>query len=234
MEIETHQEGPSILLADIQPIFRAGIVAILRKSHPKANFGHVSSFAEAHEKMHSQAWHLLICDIHLADRSGFELIHEARCLSVPIPSLVLSASPIQPFGRSAVKCGAAAYLPKDTSSEELLMAIGCLLAGQRYINGRLALALADATDENSEKPLHETLSRREMQVLVMLSEGKSLKKIASRLALSPKTVSTYRGRVIDKLKINSDADLVKYCLNYHLVPPFAESTPRLNEPAFGA
>ena len=234
MEIKTHQASPSILLADINPIFRAGVVAILRQSYSGANFGHVSSFAEAHEKMHSQTWHLLICDIHLADRSGFELIQEARSLSVPVPSLVLSASPIQSFGRSAVKCGAASYLPKDTSSEELLTAIGCLLAGQRYINSCLALALADAADENSEKPLHDTLSRREMQVLVMLSEGKSLKKIASRLALSPKTVSTYRGRIIDKLKINSDADLVKYCLKYDLVPPLADFRPRLNQPAFGA
>lgn len=223
METKQHPQEPHILLADMQPIFREGIAAIILRWHSQATFGHASGFAQAHEMLLAQPWHLMICDINLSDRSGFELIQEARRLSVPIPTLVLSANPIHIYGRGAVKCGAAAYLSRDTPAEELLTAIGLLLAGQRYINRRLALALADATDESSEKPLHDTLSQREMQVLIMLAEGRSLKKIAARLTLSPKTISTYRARVTEKLRLNSDAALVKYCLKHDLIPPLGDT-----------
>jgi two-component system, NarL family, invasion response regulator UvrY len=225
--------APQILLADTQPIFRQGIMAILQQSHPEAVFGHASSFQEANAKIRCQPWHLIICDMHLSDRNGFELIQEARRLPVPIPILVLTANPIHIYGRGAVKSGAAAYLPKDTPSEELLAATDLLLVGQRYINRHLALALADATDENSEKPLHETLSHREMQVLVLLAEGKSLKRIAAQLSLSPKTVSTYRSRVTDKLKVRSDAELVKYCLKHHLIPPLTDPMPHGSDAPHG-
>lgn len=206
-----------ILLADAQPVFRAGIAAILLRRHPNARFGEAASYLEAHEKLESQSWDILICDINLADRSGFELIQEARRLNLPIPTLVLSGNPVHSHGRRAVKSGAAAYLQKDTPAEELLTAIDHLLDGDRYITRRLAIVLADAADENNEKALHETLSEREMQVLLMLAEGKCIKKIATDLALSPKTISTYRGRVTDKLRLNSDAALVKYCMHQNLI-----------------
>jgi len=228
--MEPNPQEPRILLADIQPIFREGIAAIILQRHPRATFGHADSFREAHEKMLAQKWHLIVCDINLSDRNGFELIQAARHLAVPIPTLVLSANPVQIYGRGAVKCGAASYLPKETPAQELLSAINLLLQGQRYINRRLALVLADATDENSEKFLHDTLSQREMQVLLMLADGKSLKKIAARLSLNPKTVSTYRARLTEKLKLNSDAALVKYCLKHNLISSLNDPMPGPGEP----
>lgn len=212
-----------ILLADAQAVFRTGMISILQRHYPRAAFDEATTFRGAREKLLLRSWHLLVCDIKFADGSGFELIKEARRLARPVPSLAISAFPVQPYGCRAIACGAGAYLQREASAEELGAAARQLLAGHRFITGPVALALADAADNSTERPPHEILSEREMQVLVMLADGKGIKNIAADLSLSPKTVSTYRSRITEKLRLKSDAALVKYCLKQNLTVPFSDA-----------
>ena len=216
------EKSHKILLVDQYPIFRAGLESVLLRNFPQMEVRHASAHREAISMLAAERWSLVIADLHLEGRNGLEILEESRRLSPPVPVLVISSYPVQPFGCRAIRQGAAGYLGKHLKETELLEAVKQLLEGRRYINGELALALADAINVHVDHPLHEKLSNREMHVLIELVGGKCIKEIASALALSPKTVSTYRSRVVEKLGIHSDTELVKYCIKHNLIPPVSQ------------
>ena len=208
-----------VLLVDPHAIYRAGLEAVLLRHFPNMEVKHAATPREALDFLGRERWNLIVADIKMEGRNGLGILEEARRLDPPVPLLVISSYPVQPFGCRAIQQGAAGYMGKELKEAELLGAVGKILEGGRYISGELALALADAINRHAEHPRHETLSNRELHVLIELVNGKCVKEIASALSLSPKTVSTYRSRVAEKLGIHSDTELVKYCIKHNLISP---------------
>jgi len=216
------QKSHKILLVDPHAIFRAGIEAILLRHFQQLDIRHCPTSGEAIRLIGAERWSLVIADIKVEGRSGLEILEEARRMHPPVPILVISSYPVQPFGCRAIRQGAAGYLGKEVRENELVDAVKKILAEGRYISGELGLALADAINSHSDHPLHEKLSNRELHVLIELANGKYIKEIASALSLSPKTVSTYRSRVVEKLHVHGDTELVKYCIKHHLISSISE------------
>jgi DNA-binding NarL/FixJ family response regulator len=206
-----------VLLVDQHPIYRAGLSAVLRLRFPKIVLGHAANYRQAIEQLFSGKWNLVVSDLKLPDRSGLELVQAVRRLEPPVPVLVVSEKPVRPYGCRAVKYGAAGYLKKGASEEDFLRMAEQALNGKRSISAELALALADTIDIHEECPPHESLSDRELHVLLSLAQGQCVKEIASALALSPKTITTYRARLNEKLRTRTEIDLVRYCIEHRLI-----------------
>jgi two-component system, NarL family, invasion response regulator UvrY len=134
-----------------------------------------------------------------------------------LPVLILSMHPERQYGRRVLKAGASGYLNKDSAPEELIKAIRKLLAGGRYVSPALAERLAWELADDRVRPLHETLSDREFEVLRMLALGKSVTQIAEELHLGGTTISTYRARILEKMKMTTTSELMRYALRNHLV-----------------
>ena len=134
-----------------------------------------------------------------------------------LPQMVLSLHPEEQYAVRAFRAGAMAYLTKQTAPEELARAVKQVLTGRMYVTASLGERMAGSLSKNSTSPVHHTLSEREFEVLVLLAQGQSVKHIAQSLALSIKTVSTYRARLLDKLQLSTTAELIRYALDHHLV-----------------
>jgi DNA-binding NarL/FixJ family response regulator len=205
-----------ILIADDHAVVRRGLIQILLESFPEAIFGEASNAQEILQKIQEQKWSLLTLDIGMPGRSGVDLLRDLRAHNPQLPVLVLSVHPEDQFARRVLKAGAAGYLSKDTAPFELTNAVRRILRGGRYISTLLAEKLA--TDLAHEpRHHHEALSDRELEVLRMMASGKTITQIADALALSPKTISTYRARVLEKLDMITTADLIRYAVENGLV-----------------
>ena len=167
--------------------------------------------------MHKKKWDVLVLDINLPGRSGLEVLREARQHLPNLPVLVLSSTPEDQLGLRVLKAGAAGYLNKQTALEELVQAVRKVLAGGKYVSTKLADKLV-AEVGRSEKAPHEQLSDREFQVMQMIAAGQSIKEIAAELSLSAKTISTFRGRVIEKLNVQNNVELAHYARTHGLIP----------------
>jgi DNA-binding NarL/FixJ family response regulator len=157
-------------------------------------------------------WDVILIEIDLADQCGLDFLIYARRLSPGVRMLAMSSGDEAVEGPQAVRAGSAGYFHRSGSAEDLLKAIAKILEGRHYISRRLADALArnvDAPHPGSEG-LDHTLSPREAQILGALANGESIKKIGGTLGISPKTVSTYRRRILEKMRFRNDADIVKY------------------------
>jgi DNA-binding NarL/FixJ family response regulator len=156
--------------------------------------------------------------------NGLSVLQDARRSNPRIPVLVLSSAPEEQLGLSVLRAGASGYLAKQTATKHLVAAVLKVLQGGKYISATLAEQLADEAEKGGQ-PLHEKLSRRELQVLHLLVSGRSLKEIAWDLSLDVNTVRTFRVRLLEKLRLKCDVDLVHYALEHglvekHLVPRF--------------
>ena len=159
----------------------------------------------------------MLLDINLPGRSGLDVLEELRRLFPRLPVVVLSAFPEADYALRAFKLGAAAYLTKQSASDELLVALRKALAGGKYVTTSLAEKLAaNLAGEVTSEP-HESLSNRELQVLRMIAGGKTIKEIAAELFLSEKTVGTYRTRLSDKMGLGTNVELTRYALQHRLV-----------------
>jgi DNA-binding NarL/FixJ family response regulator len=159
---------------------------------------------------------LILLDITLPDRNGFDVMKQLKVEHPNIPILILSVHSEDQYGLRFIKAGAAGYLMKEGAPEELVKAIRKVNAGDKYISASLAEILVSQMG-TFDKPLHEYLSNREFQILCMIAKGESLKHIAGELGVSEKTVSTYRSRILEKMKMNTNFDLIHYALENHLV-----------------
>lgn len=204
------------LVVDDHPLMRQGVRDLLLGKGICHAVVEAGSAEEALTAVRRESWDLLILDVALPDKHGLEVLKEVKLLRPSLRVIMLSLYPEREFALRAIKAGASGYLTKDRSPAELVKAVEEVAAGRRYITPSLANQMADLLDRGQPETLHARLSDREMQVLRLLGQGKAVSMIADELALSVKTVSTYRGRLLDKLKLTTTADLIKYAIEQHL------------------
>lgn len=206
-----------ILIADDHPVVRTGLVELITGSFDNVAFTEASSAQQALEQVWKQDWEAVILDISMPGRNGIEILKELKKARPRIPVLILSMHPEEQFARRALKAGASAYLTKESAPEEVVKALRRVLGGGRYVSAALAEKLASDLGQETERPVHEVLSDREFQVLRMMALGKTVTDIAEELALSVKTVSTYRTRMLEKTGMKNNAELIRYAIQNHLV-----------------
>lgn len=204
------------LIVDDHPIVRKGIRDLLLGEGACSTIAEAGNAAEALSAVNRTPWDLLILDIALPDKHGLEVLKEVKLLQPKLPVLMLSLYPEHDFALRALKAGASGYLTKDQAPSELLAAVKEVMAGRRYITGSLANQMASYLDDGQPATSHDLLSDREMEVLRLLGQGKTVSGIANEIALSVKTVSTYRTRLLTKLDLRTTAALVQYAIEHHL------------------
>ena len=206
-----------ILIADDHPVVRAGLKELLSGAFGKLTFSEAKTAQETIEMASKEEWSLVILDVSMPGRSGIDILSDLKRAQPKLPVLVLSMHPEEQFARRALKAGASAYMTKETVPEELVKAVRKVLAGGRYVSAALAEKLASDLREGTNLTPHEILSDREFQILQMIASGKTVTNIAEELALSVKTVSTYRARVLEKTGMRNNAELIRYAIENHLV-----------------
>jgi two-component system invasion response regulator UvrY len=206
-----------VLIADDHAVFRRGLRETIGEAFPKVTFGEAKTAQETVECVRRQDWEIVILDISMPGKSGLDILEDLRRLRPKLPVLFLSMHPEEQYARRALKSGAVGYLTKDSIPEELKEAVRRILTGGRYVSATLAERLAFDLRKGADTPLHELLSAREFQVLRMIASGKTVKEIANDIALSVKTVSTYRARILQKTGMKTTAELIRYALQTQLV-----------------
>ena len=206
-----------VLMADDHAIVRRGLRQILNEGSAPCQIDEASSGQEVLKKVYDGAFDILVLDISLPDRNGLELVREIKSVRPKLPILMLSIHPEDQYAIRALKAGVSGYLNKESAPEQLVQAIERIVAGGRYISPTLAETLAATIGGEGDGAPHETLSDREFTVLLRIGAGKSVSEIADELGLSVKTVSTYRARILDKMNMNSNADLIRYVIDQKLV-----------------
>lgn len=205
------------LIVDDHKIVRNGLRQVIAEQYPGATFGEAGSSREALEQLHTARWDLVLLDVDLPGRNGFEVLEELKRISPRTPVLIVSAYPEEEFAMRAFKLQANGYLTKAHVADELGTAMKKALAGGRYVTTSLAERMAAALGSDLQGPAHESLSNRELQVLRRVALGRTLKEIAAELTLSEKTIGTYRARISEKLRLSTNVDLARYALQHKLV-----------------
>jgi DNA-binding NarL/FixJ family response regulator len=212
----------NILLLEDHPIFRLGVRQLVARRWPEASIAEAGTLAEAVTAVRRQPVDLAVVDLNLPDATGHEPIAQLLRAAPGLRLLVVSLNSEADYARRALQMGAAGYLAKDRAPEELLAALERIAAGGRYITASLAEQLADVVTGRRGGGAHEELSVQEYRVMIRLAEGERLTEVAERMHLSPKTVSTYRSRILEKLGLSSNVELTRYCIAHKLirdVPP---------------
>ena len=196
---------------------RQGLKLILADHFRRAVFGEARNAQEALTLMEREKWDVGVLDVTLPGRSGLEVLKEMKRLRPQMPVLILSMHPEDQFAVRMLKAGAAGYLTKESAGEELVGAIEKVVGGGRYISASLAERMASYLDTDVQKAPHEQLSDREFLVLRMIASGKTVSQIGLELNLSVKTISTYRSRILEKMHLKNNAQLVHYAVSRKLV-----------------
>lgn len=205
-----------ILLVDDHPVARHGIKSLLVERMKDAVIGEAPDGMTALRAIEDDTWDLVIADLSMPGMSGLELIKEIRNVKPALPTLVLSMHPPSQFARRALSAGAMGYVTKDSDLDEFITAIEHATRGRRYITSDTADLLLRQSEKWEALP-HESLSDREYQVLRLLGSGQTISDIGRELGLSVKTVSTYRARVLEKLGMRSNAELMRYAIENQLL-----------------
>jgi two-component system, NarL family, invasion response regulator UvrY len=207
-----------ILVVDDHELLRRGLRSILASAFPEELvLVEAADAPQALAAVQNQACDVALVDINLPGRGGLELLQDLRGLHPKMPVIVLSAFPERDYALRAFKLGASGYVSKQSAEGELLWAIRKALTGGRYVTPSQAEAFAAQLAGQASEAPHETLSNRELQVLRLVAIGKSLKEIAAELALSEKTIGTYRTRIAQKLGLGTNVELARYAERHKLV-----------------
>ncbi|HEY5283555.1 MAG TPA: response regulator transcription factor [Polyangia bacterium] len=206
-----------ILLVDDHAVVRRGVRDILTESLGKVEFGEAAKPSEAIDKLQAQDWDVVVLDISLPGRGGLDALRDIKRLRPSVPVLVLSMHAEDHYALRALRAGAAGYVNKDSAAEDLAGAVRKVLAGGTHVSVHLAETLAKSLRSDNSRPAHELLSDRELEVLRALAAGKTVKQIGTDLSLSEKTVSTYRTRLLEKMQMHSNAELIQYAIREGLV-----------------
>ena len=207
----------SVLIADDHAMIRAGLRHYLEQDRSLRTIGETSTAAETLWQLSNAHWDLVILDINMPDRSGLDVLRDIRARHPDTIVLMISAFAEKQYAVNVLRAGAAGYLAKDKAPEEFSRAVRTVLAGRRFISASLSEVLDAAREESSDEPLHALLSQREFQILCKLAVGRSVTEIAHELSISVKTVSTYRMRLLEKMHLDTNADLTTYALRNGLV-----------------
>lgn len=205
-----------ILIADDHTIVRKGLVQLLDDAKDITVTGEARNAAEVLHQISEHPFDAIVLDINMPGRSGLDIMKEIKTYRPSLPVLILSMFPEEQYAIRVIKAGAAGYLTKESAPEELMKAIRVVAGGKKYISSSLAEQLADHFDQSMEKPSIERLSDREYETMLKIASGKSLTEIASELSISVKTVSTYRRRILDKLNLNSNAEITQLVIKNNL------------------
>ena len=206
-----------VVIVDDHALIRRGLRDSLTEAGDIRVVGEAGDYGGLRQLLRETPFDVLLLVINLPGRSGLDVLHSLAEESTRVRALVLTMYPEDQYAIRALKAGAMGYLNKSADPAQIITAIRTLAAGRKYITPAIAEALATRLSvDDSEKP-HERLSDREFQTLIRLAAGQRLSDIASELSLSPKTVSVYRARVLEKLAMQSNADLTAYCLRNGLI-----------------
>jgi DNA-binding NarL/FixJ family response regulator len=206
-----------ICIADDHVIVRKGIRQILSETEDLVVSKEASTGVEVLRAAEGGECDVILLDISMPGRSGLEVLKDLRTLFPKIPVLILSIYPEEQYAVRALRTGAAGYLTKDSAPEELIAAIRKIAEGKKYVSLSLAEKLASYLESDAGRPLHEAMSNREFSVLCMIGSGKSVSQIAEELHLSVKTIATYRSRILAKLGVKGNAEIMRYALRNRLV-----------------
>jgi DNA-binding NarL/FixJ family response regulator len=206
-----------ILIADDHAVVRRGLKEILADALPGAVFSEAGNGDEVLSHLEKTPVSLLVLDISMPGRSGMDVLRDVKHTYPRMPVIILSCQPEEQYAVRCLRAGAAAFINKESATDELAMAIKKILSGGRYVSASIAEKLIANLDESDGKPLHELLSDREFEVMKMIAAGVPLTEIGDRLHVSVKTISTYRARIIEKMQMKSNAELTRYAMTHSLI-----------------
>ena len=206
-----------VLIADDHPVVRQGLKQILASDPELRVIGEARNGDEALEFARKLDWDVAIIDFSMPGRNGLELLREIKREHPRRPVLVLSIYPEEAHAVRVLKAGGAGFVNKGSAAEELTTAIRKVMAGGKYVSPSLAERIALELAPDGQRPLHEDLSDREYRVMWLLASGKPIKRVAREMFLSASTISTYRTRILKKLQLSTNADLVRYAIKHQLV-----------------
>ncbi len=206
-----------ILIADDHAVVRRGLREILADSLQGATFSEAGNAEEALGLLALHPTSVLVLDINMPGRSGLDVLRDVKRIYPRLPVIVLSVQPEDQYAVRCLRAGAAAYINKDSAPEELAQAARKVLGGGRYVGASLAEKLVTRFYESADKPGHELLSDRELEVMLMIASGVSLTEIGNRLHVSSKTVSSYRARILEKMQMKTNAELTRYAIAHNLI-----------------
>jgi len=205
-----------IVVADDHPVVLKGLKEIIEESFENATIDVTSTGYELIRNVQNNHYDLVLLDISLPDINGLEALKEIKKKKPKLPVLIISMYPEEQYAVRAIKAGAHGYITKRSASDELVLAVRQILSGKRYISPSLAERMMFDLESDTEKPPHENLSDRELQVLCLIGRGKSVKEIAGELHLSPNTIRTFRARILEKISVKKTNELIHYAIAHNL------------------
>jgi two-component system invasion response regulator UvrY len=206
-----------ILIADDHTLFRKGLQHILSEYPDPVVTDEASNGQEVLDKIWHNDYDMVLLDITMPGMTGLEALKQLKNDRPKLPVLVLSMHPEEQYAVRVIRAGASGYLRKESAPDELITAIQRISAGRKYITSSLAERLADDVEPAAEKPLHDTLSDREFEVFRMIAAGKTITQIAEALFLNARTISTYRSRILEKMQMKTNAELIHYAIKHQIL-----------------
>ena len=206
-----------VCIVDDHPVVRQGLKEIISNASGMTVVGEAGSGQESLEKLRKSHFDVVVLDISMPGMSGLETLKQIKRTNPKIAVLMLSIYDEELYAVRALRAGAAGYLTKKSAPDELVAAIQKVSLGRKYISSTLAEKLAFNLEADTEKSLHQTLSDREYEVMRMIAQGKTVTEIAGQVFLSPKTISTYRARILEKMRMKNNAELMQYAIMHGLV-----------------
>lgn len=207
----------NVLVADDHSIIRKGLKQILDDTKDMRVTGEAESGIQAIQMAQEGNYDVVLLDIMLPDKHGIDVLKQLRQYKPQLPVLILSMYPEEQYALRSLKAGAAGYLNKQSAPAQLVTAIRQVASGKKYISTQLAEELAEGLTQGFQELSHQTLSNREYQTLCLMASGKKLSEMAKIMSLSPKTVSVYRARLLEKMKLKTNAEAIHYAITNHLI-----------------
>ena len=206
-----------ILIADDHPLILKGLKLLIDEESDMKIVDIATDGSEALKKLRANKYDIAVMDISMPKKTGVEILDELKYEKIKTPILILSVYPEEQYAMRLIKTGASGYLTKDTAPEELVTAIRKIVSGGKYISKNLTSKMIEEITEPTHKKPHELLSNREFRVMCLIATGKSLKEIGDELNINIKTVSTYRTRLLEKMKMETNAQLTRYAMENKLI-----------------
>ena len=205
-----------VVIADDHPVVLKGLKEILSEGFDDVIIDGTTTGYELINNVQNNQYDLVLLDISLPDINGLEVLKEIKKKKPKLPVLIVSMYPEEQYALRAIKAGAQGYLTKRSASNELVLAVRKILSGKKYVSPAFAEKMMFDFESDTQKPLHENLSNRELQVLSMIGKGKALKDIAGELHLSTNTKRTFRARILEKIGVKGTSELIHYAITHRL------------------
>lgn len=206
-----------VLIADDHALIRKGLKQLLDDTDDMRMTGEAENGMQAIRMVDEGCFDVVLLDISMPDKHGIDVLKQLKANHPQLPVLMLSMHPEEQYALRSMKAGAAGYLNKQSAPVQLVTAIRQVASGKKYISTELAEQLANGLSQGYQELLHQTLSNREYQTLCLMASGKKLSEMAEIMSLSPKTVSVYRSRLLEKMKLKNNAEAIHYAISNHLI-----------------